>query len=777
MMGTLKKLAVIMMCAAAMSGCTKTKLVIDSDVGSSTDDLFAFELAARYHREGLVDFAAVMIDRPGADNLAFTKAFLHYHGLDDVAIGTIEGTTEGQKVFVPYSRLVHDDAAAFAVPATRPGRVEEAVRLYRRVLADSADSSVDICAIGFFVNLMRLLDSPGDDLSPLTGRDLVARKVRKLRIMAGSFDRSLAHPEYNVWGDVPSATRIFSSWPTEIVVTPYETGVKIYSPRTEVLADYPAGHPIARVYQAWDPDGPRSKSQLMWDPMTVLGIADEECRLGFFADSPKGRVAVDADGFTTFTSCGGGNTTLQTLTAEKALAVRSHMRSLGGGEVRKSTLETSPIRIVGISAAPPAGEEEFVTLANVSSQPVSLDGMRIVCSQPEEEIAVSYGVPAGAGVTLPPGGELAFRRSSHHRRTMPDQALNVLVYAANGDVLAEAFIDSRWFDGAVLGTGRSFRARDAFPLPVEPCHWRLRENDSKIVVLDCDPGTDDSAAMFLMSRAGAFPDVCVATYGNMPLAVTTDNLRLMCAYLAVTPVLYSGAASPLSGEPPTCGDFHGADGLGGIAQSLKTRFDRQLAVLPAVKGERELAARILAAGEVTYIATGPLATLAKLLASEPRVKERIRRVLVMGGGIKSFNMPHDTEYNFAGDPEAVRQVLSSGLDITLFPLDLTHREALLDAATIDRLEGTGRYPEMIRLFRCNLESNVKTSQSGEAAVLHDALPCLYAIHPEAFTVEEMRLSVNEWGHTEIDAAGYPVHVATALRPGFLRESLTHAFGE
>ncbi len=74
----------------------KPLVILDTDMGSSTDDPFALELAVRLHKAGIAKLAAVIIDRPGADNVTFTDAYLHHHGLDDVPIGTIEGKTEGQ---------------------------------------------------------------------------------------------------------------------------------------------------------------------------------------------------------------------------------------------------------------------------------------------------------------------------------------------------------------------------------------------------------------------------------------------------------------------------------------------------------------------------------------------------------------------------------------------------------------------------------------------------------------------------------------------------------
>ena len=471
--------------ALVVSGAVP-KVIIDADVGSSTDDLFAIELAAREHRSGRLELAAVMVDRTGADNLAFTDAYLHYHGLDDIPIGSIDGPVGKQMVFVPYATLVHTNDLS-GVPmlprsANRAGAVMDAVRLYRGVLADAEDASVDICAIGFFTNLMRLLDTRPDAYSPLPGIELVARKVRTLRIMAGSFDGALEHPEYNVWGDIPSARRIFSTWPTPIVCTPYEVGVRVYYPHLEVRADFPPRHPIALTHFFWNPDGTHSKAQLMWDPMTVLGLVDELEGGRYFGRTARGEILVDEKGFTTFLPDPKGRSVVQTISLQQALRVRRRLRELGSRRLRKPVSEESVLRVAAVNSVPRDGDDgEFIVLTNISAT-ASLDvsGVRVACSRPEEDIAVDIRLPAGT--VLAPLGALRLDRAvAWPGRALPDRAINIVLYGATGDVLCEAFVDSRWYGGACQGTGRHFVARETGPLLLEAAQWALSESPRSAV--------------------------------------------------------------------------------------------------------------------------------------------------------------------------------------------------------------------------------------------------------------------------------------------------------
>ncbi len=475
----MKKQLTLTLALMAMTAFGAPKVIIDTDIGSSTDDLFALEIAARYHKEDVIELAAVMLDRPGADNFAFTDAYLHYHELDDVPIGTIGDEKDSRRVFVPYATLVHtNDASGRAVmprlpEGKRPGAVAEAATLYRRVLAAAPDRSVDICAIGFFVNLVRLLDTPPDAVSSLSGRDLVARKVRTLRIMAGSFDRSLDHPEYNVWGDIPSAQRIFSEWPTSIVCTPYEVGVRVYYPCKEVREDFPANHPIALSYGRWDPDGPRSKSQLMWDPMTVLALIDEEKKLGFFTGSETGKVEVDGQGYTAFRPDADGRTIVQDLPLGRAVRVRRWMRRFASGENRMPEIEGGCLRVAEIAPQPREGAAgEFIVLTNLSSQiELDLSGYRVVCSRPELEVAVEAKIPQG--VKLAPRGAIRLERNTYWPDSeLPAKSLNILIYGADGGVKSEAFVDTRWWNDECDGTGRHFVAKAWRPLVLRADQWR-----------------------------------------------------------------------------------------------------------------------------------------------------------------------------------------------------------------------------------------------------------------------------------------------------------------
>jgi inosine-uridine nucleoside N-ribohydrolase len=137
----------------------------------------------------------------------------------------------------------------------------EAVEVLRRTLVAQPDQSVVMIQVGFSTNYARLLESKSDSVSSSDGRDLIRKKVRLLSVMAGNYadihDSGKVYPkgqpEFNLMMDVPSAQRVFSSWPTPIVASGFEVGAQMLFPAfaIEHYFSYVQDHPIAETYRAY----------------------------------------------------------------------------------------------------------------------------------------------------------------------------------------------------------------------------------------------------------------------------------------------------------------------------------------------------------------------------------------------------------------------------------------------------------------------------------------------------------------------------------------------
>jgi purine nucleosidase len=202
------------------------------------------------------------------------------------------------------------------------------------------------------------------------------------------------------------------------------------------------------------------------------------------------------------------------------------------------------------------------------------------------------------------------------------------------------------------------------------------------VVLDTDPGIDDSLAILL---ALASPEVDLAavgvTGGNCSLA---DGVRNALNVLAVAgrsdmPVC-AGVGLPLIRPPFTAPETHGDSGLGYAHLPASPAGPANEHAVDLII--REIMAR---PGEVTLVAVAPLTNVALAIRKEPRIVQAVREVIIMGAALRADgNTTSLAEFNFFVDPHAAHIVLESGMPITLLPWDIT-KDVLLHQVDIDRL--------------------------------------------------------------------------------------------
>lgn len=162
----------------------------------------------------------------------------------------------------------------------------DANEVYRKILAASPDKSVVVCSVGFLSNMRRLLETKGDDISPLTGRELVARKVSKWFAMACRYPRG---KEYNSQMDAESSRIALAEWPTPVVICDWNYGADVFAGRAIAEAKGPrnpvkdvfAGNIPSREEIAADPARSQGNcfgvgGRAAWDEVTVLAAVRGE---------------------------------------------------------------------------------------------------------------------------------------------------------------------------------------------------------------------------------------------------------------------------------------------------------------------------------------------------------------------------------------------------------------------------------------------------------------------------------------------------------------------
>lgn len=200
----------------------------------------------------------------------------------------------------------------------------------------------------------------------------------------------------------------------------------------------------------------------------------------------------------------------------------------------------------------------------------------------------------------------------------------------------------------------------------------------KKVILDCDPGMDDSMAIVMAAKAPQLNLLAVtAVNGNYPVDVTSDNARKVLEMLGRQDIpAAKGMARPMVRPAPPDPFTHGADGQ---AENFLPTPTMPLAKEHAV----ELIIRLVKEnpGEVTILCTGPMSNLAMALVKEPEIAKLIPGVVAISGafGLNRYaflNATGDTpqsEWNVYVDPEAAKIVYESGIPLVALGLDVaTH---------------------------------------------------------------------------------------------------------
>lgn len=293
--------------AAEREPAGPVRLIFDTDICGDVDDVLALGMIHALESRGACKLLAVTVSADSETAGPMVDAVNTFYGRGEIPIGVVRGgVNAGQSKYHP---LVHErdgDGPRYPHKVKHSRDTPEAFELLRKVLAAEADASVVIVQVGFSTNLARLLKSPPDEVSPLSGLELVRKKVRLLSIMAGAFtkiDGNARYCEYNVVQDIPSCAHVVEHWPGEIVFSGFEIGIAAPYPAESILRDYGyvKHHPLAEAYILYEPP-PHNRPS--WDLTSVLFAVYPD--RGYFDLSPQGTARVEKDGFTPFAASAAG---------------------------------------------------------------------------------------------------------------------------------------------------------------------------------------------------------------------------------------------------------------------------------------------------------------------------------------------------------------------------------------------------------------------------------------------------------------------------------------
>lgn len=266
------------------------------------------------------------------------------------------------------------------------------------------------------------------------------------------------------------------------------------------------------------------------------------------------------------------------------------------------------------------------------------------------------------------------------------------------------------------------------------------------LIFDTDPGVDDAQAIALLLAAPEIEIVgLTTTFGNVHVATATRNALLLTELAGQTIPVAQGAASPLVKTPfPPPDWIHGADGLGN--QSLPEPKGQTVSMSAAQFIVEETRKR---PGEITLVAVGPLGNLAAALQLDPTVVDRVKRVVIMGGAVRTGgNVTPAAEANIFSDPHAAARVLSAAWPMTMVGLDVTHN-AVLDPARMQRISAhQGALGKVLQHSFDFYADFYRGALDIDGCCPHDSCAVAWLLKPELFKTEPGHIHVVTEGPAE-----------------------------
>ncbi len=260
------------------------------------------------------------------------------------------------------------------------------------------------------------------------------------------------------------------------------------------------------------------------------------------------------------------------------------------------------------------------------------------------------------------------------------------------------------------------------------------------VIIDCDPGTDDTIALVMALAAEELDVKAITTVaGNQTGDKTAINGRKIVSYLKKNVPVAHGADKPIMRPLVTAPHVHGESGMGPVelpdpvTPTLDIKAWDLFYELTVDKSEK-----------VHLITLGPLTNVAIALMKYPALKDGIEGITMMGGSACYGNDTPAAEYNIYADPEAARIVFDSGIPITMVGLDCTHK-ALLMKDEIDSMASVPGTGAKLAQDMMNHIYEFATRFGFSGAVMHDPSAVTAVIKPELFVTAPYHVVVETKG--------------------------------
>ena len=231
-------------------------VILDTDIGPDCDDVGALAVLISYAKELNFPILGICNCTSNPFGTATLDALCDYCGAGNVLLGAYsepdflctENHCKYNRYIAEHFSKKYQNGSLHPLPH---------VPFYRKLLAEAEDDGVIIITIGMFNCVSDLLNSPPDEYSPLSGKELMAKKLHAVVSMAARLPEGR---EFNVYCDYRAAKNVFENCPVPMFLSDYVLGTSILSGFSEDMEQTQENNPVFKSYQLYVKDNPHKEN-------------------------------------------------------------------------------------------------------------------------------------------------------------------------------------------------------------------------------------------------------------------------------------------------------------------------------------------------------------------------------------------------------------------------------------------------------------------------------------------------------------------------------------
>ena len=257
--------------------------------------------------------------------------------------------------------------------------------------------------------------------------------------------------------------------------------------------------------------------------------------------------------------------------------------------------------------------------------------------------------------------------------------------------------------------------------------YRNENNKNRHIIIDTDTGADDSSAIILAAKDKDIDILGVTTLvGNVELEQSAKNALMSLELIGRNVPVYKGAKKNLDGEDKVGFSVFGNDGMG----------DKDL-IHPNAKAEEKDAIEFIIESakkypnELEIVALGPVTNIALAIRKDKEVMKNVKMIWSMGtAGFGHGNATPVAEFNVYSDALAYKEMLDSGIPITIVGFDVCGGDALWTNDDFDRLSEYNDIGRFVTYAHSVIREMYKDKLGMDSVENCDSLTMMCALYPD-----------------------------------------------